>query len=274
MSVLLATSNNSPLHIFRLNGILNEQYLHGGSYALRSKLILIVFLCAVLSIFSLMLIIYDPANEMKSDIGAKSEISMVSSTQPSEYLIFIEVEDKTLYLLSNGECIKQYPIATGKWGLPSPLGCWKIVQKGDWGEGFGGRWMGFDVPWGKYGIHGTLEEGSIGWASSEGCIRMFNEDVKELYSLIPYGTKVVIVNGSFGPFGSGFAEINPGDIGADVMAIQQRLKMLGFYKGGVDGIYGDGMKSAIHNFQKKNGLTVTNRITKKAWNAMGFREFE
>lgn len=62
------------------------------------------------------------------------------------YSIFIEIEEKTLYLLENGECIKEYRIASGKSGSPSPLGCWKIVEKGDWGEGFGGRWMGLDVP--------------------------------------------------------------------------------------------------------------------------------
>lgn len=65
-----------------------------------------------------------------------------------EYLIFIEVEDKALYLLQDGKCIKTYAIASGRPEWPSPIGFWKIVNKGDWGEGFGGRWMGLNVPWG------------------------------------------------------------------------------------------------------------------------------
>ena len=42
-------------------------------------------------------------------------------------------------------------------------------------------------------IHGTPEEGLIGKKASHGCIRMFNEDVIELFSLVDKGTKVNIV---------------------------------------------------------------------------------
>ena len=190
------------------------------------------------------------------------------------YSIFIEIEDKTLYLLENGKCIKEYIIASGKSGYPSPLGSWKIVEKGDWGEGFGGSWLGLDVPWGTYGIHGTIFDSSIGSAASKGCIRMFSEDVAELYALVPIGTEVVIVNGQFGPFGKGFAEINPGDRGSDVLAIQRQLRELGFYSGELDGIYQDDLKKALHQFQRSNGLTAKNTITKDDWLMMGFREFE
>lgn len=191
-----------------------------------------------------------------------------------KYSIFIEIEDKTLYLLKEGVLFKKYPVASGKKGWPTPLGYWKIVEKGDWGEGFGGRWMGLNVPWGKYGIHGTLFPESVGRAASHGCIRMYNKHVKELYDLVPQGTPVVIVNGIYGPFGRGFKELNPGDRGADVLAIQQRLKVLGYFKGYESGIYRDDLKHALFKFQKDFGLSVQNTITKAAWFAMGFREFE
>ena len=42
-------------------------------------------------------------------------------------------------------------------------------------------------------IHGTPEEGLIGKKASHGCIRMFNQDVIELFSLVKKGTKVNIV---------------------------------------------------------------------------------
>ena len=73
-----------------------------------------------------------------------------SSNSQKNYTIFIEIEDKTLYLLDDGECIKEYIISSGKSGSPSPLGCWTIIEKGDWGEGFGGSWLGLDVPWGTF----------------------------------------------------------------------------------------------------------------------------
>ncbi len=43
-----------------------------------------------------------------------------------------------------------------------------------------------------YRIHGTNEPWSIGRAASSGCIRMLNEDVFELFSYIPSGTRVVV----------------------------------------------------------------------------------
>ena len=41
-------------------------------------------------------------------------------------------------------------------------------------------------------IHGTHEEGLIGLKASHGCIRMFNEDVIELFNMVKIGTKVLI----------------------------------------------------------------------------------
>jgi peptidoglycan hydrolase-like protein with peptidoglycan-binding domain len=103
---------------------------------------------------------------------------------------------------------------------------------------------------------------------------MFSGDVYELFELVPWGTPVVVVNGCFGPFGRGFAAINPGDRGADVLAIQQRLKDFGYFKGNLSGIYEDDLKYALHRFQRNSKLEVQNTITKKDWLAMGFREFE
>lgn len=43
-------------------------------------------------------------------------------------------------------------------------------------------------------IHGTDEEGLIGTPVSHGCIRMRNEDVKDLYEKVEVGAQVVILN--------------------------------------------------------------------------------
>lgn len=94
--------------------------------------------------------------------------------------------------------------------------------------------MGLNVPWGQFGIHGTLNPETVGWASSHGCIRMNNNDVAELYNIVPVGTKVVIVNGSYGDFGTGFRNLKSGMYGSDVMQIQQKLKDLGFFTGVVN----------------------------------------
>ncbi len=227
--------------------------------------------CALLGFLTLLCIALTIVDLSK--ISAHATKPKALDKKPS-YFIIVDIGEKRLYLLKDGKCIKKYPVATGKPGWPSPIGSWKIIEKGDWGEGFGGKWLGLNVPWGKYGIHGTTKESSVGSAASHGCIRMYNRHVRELYSIVPHGTPVGIVEGSFGPFGSGFKELEPGDRGADVMAIQQRLRDLGYFKGWVSGIYEDDLKLAVHTFQKRNGLPVTNAITRQCLLAMGFREFE
>ncbi|MEM1483458.1 L,D-transpeptidase family protein [Oscillospiraceae bacterium PP1C4] len=191
-----------------------------------------------------------------------------------EYTILIEIDEKKLYLFEGGQLIKNYPIASGMRNMPSPIGTWKIKDKGKWSKGFGGHWMGLNVPWGTYGIHGTIRAQSIGRAASHGCIRMFNKDIKELYNIVPLDTLVIIKNGSFGPFGTEFRNLKPGDRGADVFAVQERLKKLGYYKGKVSGIYGEDFKNAVHRFQADKNLKAKNTITREDYEAMGFTEFE
>jgi len=64
------------------------------------------------------------------------------------------------------------------------------VVEGGWGNPLGLRWMRFD---GNYGIHGTNNPGSIGWYVSNGCIRMYEEDVEEVYDRVELGCPVVLV---------------------------------------------------------------------------------
>ncbi len=44
-----------------------------------------------------------------------------------------------------------------------------------------------------YRIHGTVSPGSIGTDASSGCIRMFNEDILDLYRRTPIGTAVLVL---------------------------------------------------------------------------------
>jgi lipoprotein-anchoring transpeptidase ErfK/SrfK len=46
---------------------------------------------------------------------------------------------------------------------------------------------------GNYAIHGTNNPGSIGHFVSHGCIRMFNEDIMDLYQRASVGTAVYVL---------------------------------------------------------------------------------
>jgi hypothetical protein len=134
--------------------------------------------------------------------------------------------------------------------------------------------MGLNVPWGKYGIHGTNKPGSIGWAASHGCIRMRNQDVEELYQFVKVGMPVVIWGGPFGPFGNGFRNIMPGDRGADVYELQRLMKKKGYYPGWIDGIYGEGMKAYVLKFRRDYQLRQTHNIDDEFYKALGIELFE
>ena len=45
-----------------------------------------------------------------------------------------------------------------------------------------------------YRIHGTMDPGSIGRATSAGCIRLFNQDIIDLFDAVPKGTLVKVRN--------------------------------------------------------------------------------
>lgn len=45
---------------------------------------------------------------------------------------------------------------------------------------------------GEYAIHGTNQPSSIGHFVSYGCIRMFNEDIQDLYQRVSVGTQVIV----------------------------------------------------------------------------------
>jgi lipoprotein-anchoring transpeptidase ErfK/SrfK len=48
-------------------------------------------------------------------------------------------------------------------------------------------------------LHGTNEPTTIGNAVSSGCIRLFNQDIIDLYNRAPLGTPVVVLQEGFKP---------------------------------------------------------------------------
>jgi len=60
-----------------------------------------------------------------------------------------------------------------------------------------------------------------------------------------------------------------GSRGADVTRVQQRLSQWGFYRGPVDGVYGQQTYNAVRDFQRRNGLPVTGTVANRTWAALG-----
>ncbi|MCX5706966.1 MAG: L,D-transpeptidase family protein [Candidatus Omnitrophica bacterium] len=122
------------------------------------------------------------------------------------FSVLVDKSQNILILKSEEEIIKTYIVSTGK-NNSTPVGNFKITSKlinptwfkagavvsaGSPENILGTRWMGFDLP--SYGIHGTTEPQSLGKQVTQGCVRMSNSEVEELYTIIPLGTEVSIVD--------------------------------------------------------------------------------
>ena len=77
-----------------------------------------------------------------------------------------------------------------------------------------------------------------------------------------------------GDFSRGFRTLTTGTYGADVKRIQIALKERGYFKGTPYGYFDSGMLYAVKAFQKDNGLTVQDRITRNFYEKLGLIEFE
>ena len=120
--------------------------------------------------------------------------------------ITVDKSQNVLTLKTGDEILKVYTVSTGK-NNSTPVGeftintklknpTWyksgAVIQPDSADNALGTRWMGFDLK--GYGIHGTIEPKAIGQQVTAGCVRMLNEQVEELYDLIPTGTKVTITD--------------------------------------------------------------------------------
>lgn len=146
-----------------------------------------------------------------SNIRAGDKIKIITG----KFSVDVDKSNFTLTLYLNNDFVKEYPIAVGEpKESPTPEGTFHIlgasktvnppwhrydkttgkttvIPFGDSAHSIGTRWMGFKDNE-KIGIHGTNTPDSIGKAVTNGCIRMYNADVEELFDLISNGTEVNI----------------------------------------------------------------------------------
>ena len=111
-----------------------------------------------------------------------------------------------LVMTLDGKFFKRYRVSTGE-NAKTPVGTFKIVDKierpvwhkpggraipyGDPENELGTHWLALDRQ--GYGLHGTWDPDSIGKQVSAGCVRLLNADIEELYTILPKGTLVSIV---------------------------------------------------------------------------------
>lgn len=147
------------------------------------------------------------ADAASGEVQAQKEKSAVSAKPEDPYKIMINIAARSLSVYKNNEKIRLYPVALGKISTPTPVGYFSVLMKEEnptWvdpgdvrnripsgaSNPLGYRWMQI---WGNYGIHGTNHPESIGSFVSNGCIRMREDDVEEVYDYVRVGTPVEIM---------------------------------------------------------------------------------
>ena len=136
--------------------------------------------------------------------------------------IVINVPERRLYLIEGGGRALRYAVGVGREEALNFHGSALIGRKEKWPRWTptasmiaampryrpyaGGMAGGLGNPLGAralylyrdgrdtyFRVHGTNEPESIGHAVSSGCIRLFNQDIIDLYNRVPVGTHVTVV---------------------------------------------------------------------------------
>ena len=156
-------------------------------------------------------------NDRQTDLIRVGERLLVfkgsNTNDENAFSIIVSKSKNTLDLMLHEKLFKRYSVGTGKFGKTPEVDFFvydkieeppwtrpsdnKVIEYGDPENVLGTRWFALKSPKNPeltgFGIHGTWERDSIGYQSSDGCVRMFNEDVEELFKLIPRNTIVKII---------------------------------------------------------------------------------
>jgi len=123
----------------------------------------------------------------------------------TRWSIHADVSSRTIVLRRGGKAVGRLSVAVGRPGSPTPTGRFAVTDKlsgGNYGPYYGccilaisatqpstpPGWTGGN----RMAIHGTSDPGSIGAASSAGCLRAADGDLQVLMRSVPAGTPVVI----------------------------------------------------------------------------------
>ena len=153
-------------------------------------------------------------------------LAPASVEAPSAKALVLDRSRRLLTVFENGRPLRRFPVAVGMPGWETPVGTfqvlektinpvWEHPQKGTHtpsgpANPLGSRWIGFHQDcqgrrgWdGEQmldikgcvvtGFHGTPNRWTVGRALSHGCVRLHDEDVREVFDLVSLGTPVTVL---------------------------------------------------------------------------------
>jgi hypothetical protein len=201
------------------------------------------------------------------------KVSADFGTRPEEVWISVDLWKRKLYLMEGNRIKEEFMVGIGKKTTPTPVGEWKVVNKSrQWGGGFGPCWLGLNVPWGQFGIHGTNKPHSVGSKASHGCLRMLNTDIVKLYEKVPVGSRVRVEGPILGMDERDLPRLVRGHKGTPVQLLQNRLFHAGYYHGSIDGVFGPELENALIQFQRDQHLEENGQAGLEEYIRLGLLE--
>jgi hypothetical protein len=170
------------------------------------------------------LIVDDSTKSLMSSLRAGNPVAEleVKNIEPAvtsaayDQVLLVRQGDFKVYMYTDGKITHEWPVAIGTGGYPTPTGEYSVELKrymptwinpapDGWGKSMpamippgpsnplGLRAINWTAPGIRF--HGTSATSSIGTAASHGCVRMYNEDVIELYDLVEEGSPIISIWG-------------------------------------------------------------------------------
>lgn len=166
-----------------------------------------------------------PASPSAPPANAPSPAATGPAT-PLDRALILDRQRRLLSLLENGRLVRRFPVAVGMPGWETPVGRFQVLNKTEnpvWehpekgthtpagpANPLGSRWIGFHQDclgrrgWdGEHmldvkgcvvaGFHGTPHRWTVGQALSHGCVRLYEEHVRQVFDFVSIGTPVTVL---------------------------------------------------------------------------------
>jgi hypothetical protein len=146
------------------------------------------------------------ANEMRGAVLQPGQTLRV----PTDHAhMLVDLDSHWAFYLLGEEVVAGWEVGVGKESTQTKVGSFTVGDKkeepmwfrpgkqpvpyGDPENPLGTRWIAWlraDGTTSGLGFHGTNEPASVGKELSQGCIRMLNQDVEELFEILPRGARI------------------------------------------------------------------------------------
>jgi lipoprotein-anchoring transpeptidase ErfK/SrfK len=167
-----------------------------------------------------------PQAQTQTPAQASPSAAVAIASPVPERSLVLHRGKRQVVVVENGRELRRFPVAVGMPGWETPLGRFQVIEMAPdpvWkhpvsgklyppgpNNPLGSRWIGFHRDCaGKRGFngqqhlevkgcvsagfHGTPQRESIGLAVSHGCVRMYDENVRDLFDLVRMGTVVTVL---------------------------------------------------------------------------------